>query len=101
MAASQNAIGGMGSAGAPQGGGSDVIPLSAPSDRPDEPGQSGASMGPGLSPQSLGLQDPNAQLSQEDMQRISAMMPMLEYMSNLPGAMPSTRQLVRRLKSAL
>lgn len=81
--------------------GEPIIPLNAPTNRPDESGQSGAAMGPGLGPESLGLVNPSQQLEQADVDKIKSALPMLEYMSNLPGAMPSTRQLVRRLKGAI
>jgi hypothetical protein len=93
--------GGAPGGGAPTDADAPIVPLDAPTQRPDEPGQSGASLGPGLGPESLGLVDPSQQLEQADVDRIRNVLPMLEYMSNLPGAMPSTRQLVRRLKGAI
>lgn len=87
--------------GGPQDASAELIPFGAPTQRPDESGQSGATLGPGLGPESLGIQDPAQALNQEDLEKIADMLPLLEYMANRPGAMPSTRQLVRRLKSTI
>lgn len=78
-----------------------LTPFSDPTQRPDEPGQSGASMGPGMGPEALGLSDPAKALDDQDIARLTDMLPFLEFMANQPGAMPSTRQLVRRIKSSL
>lgn len=106
----QEAQGGAPMAGAPpsggappQGGGTpvEVTPFGAPSAKPDEPVTHGADggAGPGLS--SLGLQDPNQQLTQEDMAQLRAYLPYLEWMASLPNAAPGTRTYVRRIKGLL
>lgn len=88
----------------PTGAGEDgppIVPFGAPTQYPDQPGQSGASMGPGFGPEALGLANPAVQLEEADLEKIRDLLPFLEYTSNLPGAMPSTRALVRRLKAVM
>lgn len=97
--------GGPPSASPPQGeGGSppvEVTPFGAPSARPDEPVTHGADSGPGPGLDSLGLQDPNEQLTKEDMAQLEAYLPYLEWMASLPNAAPGTRSYVRRIKGML
>jgi hypothetical protein len=77
-----------------------VTPFGAPSQRPDEPVTSGAPLGPGPGPESLGLPS-SPQLLQQDAQSLAHAVSVWEYLSNLPGASLSTRAVVMRLKSML
>lgn len=77
-----------------------VTPFGAPSSRPGEPVTSGASVGAGPGPESLGLPTPT-QLLQQDAQSLAYAVSIWEHLSNLPGASPSTRAVVQRLKSML
>lgn len=74
-----------------------VVPSSAPSNRPGEPVTSGAAMGPGPGTASLGLNP--AQVEKQDMGKIAINMPVFEYMANMNDALPSTRLLVNLLKA--
>lgn len=107
----QEAQGGAPMAGPPPAGGPppgqggappvEVTPFGAPSARPDEPVTHGADAGAGPGLASLGLQDPNQQLTQEDLAQIEAYLPYLEWMASLPNAQPGTRAYVRRIKGLL
>lgn len=75
-----------------------VVPLSAPSGRPNEPVTSGAAMGAGPGPSALGGQP--AQVASQDMGKISQALPLFEMMANMNDALPSTRLFVNLLKGA-
>jgi len=81
------------------GGGSTPPPLTpfdAPSARPDEPVTAGAAAGPGPGPAAAGIQ---TDLAAADYQNMKALIPGLELIANQPQANPSTRALLRHLKS--
>jgi hypothetical protein len=75
-----------------------LIPLNAPSNRPDEPVTHGADMGPGGSSAVLGLPN-NAALMNQDVQNMSKYIPYLESIANQPESSNAVRLLVRYLKS--
>lgn len=75
-----------------------VVPLNAPSSRPNEPVTHGADMGPGGSSSVLGLPN-NAALMNQDVQNMAKYIPSLEYIANQPEASNSIRLLVKYLKS--
>jgi hypothetical protein len=79
----------------------EVTPFGAPSANPDQPVTHGADSGPGPGLASLGLQDPNQQLTQQDLAQLRAYLPYLEWMASLPNAAPGTRTYVRRIKGLL
>ncbi len=85
------------SAGGGMQGPMSVTPFGAPTQFPDQPISTGAPFGDGPGVDSLGLttQD-NA--ADEDRKALVAYLPVLEYMANLPTAMPSMRVLVRKIK---
>lgn len=74
-----------------------LIPLDAPSARPDEPVTAGADAGEGPDSSSLGIPSED----QGDLQALLQYLPVLEFMSNQPNAAPSTRAMIRRIKSAI
>jgi hypothetical protein len=74
-----------------------VVPFSAPSGRPSEPVTSGAALGAGPGPESLGIAP--QQVEQKDMQDLAANMPIYEFLANLPNASPSARLLVNLLRA--
>lgn len=76
---------------------SQVIPLEADSARPDEPVTAGADAGAGPDSSALGI--PSEE--QGDLQHIVKDLPMLEWYSNQPGASPSFKAWVRRIKASL
>lgn len=88
---------GGGGGGAP----TDVIPFGAPSQNPNQPVTSGAPLGPGPGPSSLGLPDSAYDFQRQDLRSVANALPMLEYLANLPGSAPSTRAAVRMMKSIL
>lgn len=89
------------SSGGPAPGGApvDVTPLGAASQRPDEPVTAGAPMGAGVGPEAMGLIPQDQRLKQADLDRLKASIPYFEWMASLPGASPSTRAFVRKLKA--
>lgn len=74
-----------------------LTPLDAPSARPGEAVTSGADAGAGPGSESLGIPSEDA----GDLQSILAYLPVLEFMANQPSASPSTRALIRRIKSQI
>jgi hypothetical protein len=86
--------------GAPmQGGGSappPPVPFDGDTQRPDEPVTAGAAAGPGPGPAAAGIQP---DLAQDDYNNMKSLIPGLELIANQPQANPSTRALLRHLKS--
>lgn len=74
-----------------------VVPFSAPSNRPAEPVTAGASLGAGPGTEALGIQPQQAE--QQDMAKLAQNMPMYEFLANLPNASPSARLLVNLLRA--
>jgi hypothetical protein len=75
-----------------------VVPFSAPTNRPSEPVTSGASLGPGPGTQALGINPQQAE--QQDMGQLARNMPVYEFLANLPNASPSARLLVNLLRAS-
>lgn len=73
-----------------------VVPLSAPSGRPEEPVTSGAAVGAGPGPEAIASQP--QQVAQQDIGKLSQSLPFFEMMANMPDANPSTRLLVNMVK---
>jgi hypothetical protein len=69
-----------------------VIPFSAPTQRPNEPVTSGAALGPGPGPTSP--QKASMAAAQSDMGKIQQAMPYFQMLANMPDANPSTRMLI-------
>lgn len=90
--------GGGGMSGAPTAAPVPVTPFGAPSARPGEPVTAGAALGAGPGVESLGLMDDKA-FQEQDRQKLVAYLPVLEFLANRPDAMPSLRQLVRKVKA--
>lgn len=75
-----------------------VVPASAPTNRPNEPVTSGASLGAGPGVSAIG-QNPS-QVEQSDIQsNLAKNMPLLTMLANLPDASPSARLMVNLLSS--
>jgi len=74
-----------------------VVPSSAPSTRPGEPVTSGASLGAGPGPASLGINP--SQVEKQDMSKLAVSMPLMEYLANMQDALPSTRLMVNLIKA--
>lgn len=89
------AAGGAGGAGPDL---SQLIPLDAPSMRPDQPLTAGISGGPGAGPSVANNPTP---LSEDQARRLRSYLPVLVAMASQPDADPNTRQFVRQLRAAL
>lgn len=76
-----------------------IVPLSAPTQRPDEPVTAGSPMGPGPGPEAMGID--TRSLEQKDAHALAGLLPLLEFMANQPGAAPSSRVLVRQIRANL
>lgn len=84
----------------PGGGGGapvSVTPFGAPTNQPGTPVTAGAALGAGPGTEALGLPDQPS----DDMQRLLAYLPVLEFMANQPGASSASRNLVRELKGRM
>lgn len=79
-----------------QGGTPNVVPFSAPTNRPGEPVTSGASRGAGPGPESLNLPP---SVNKQDFLALRPALPALQLLANLPGASPGSKQFVRYLQS--
>ena len=79
---------------------SPLIPLDAPSNRPDEPVTHGADMGPGGSSSVLNIPTDTAMMDQ-DIQNMAKYVPYLQSIANQPDSSNSMRLLVRYLKSQI
>ena len=75
------------------------VPLGAPSSRPNEPVQAGLSLGPGVGPEAIPALAP--ELPDPDIANFAPYISGLEELANLPNASSATRNLVRRLRSAI
>lgn len=73
-----------------------LVPLNAPTQRPNEPVTSGANGGPGPDQSSLGL--PNQ--PQQDMQQLQGYLPVLQFVANQPNSSWAARNLVRAIKAS-
>lgn len=101
MAAPMNGdIGGaMPAGGAPMGPDpSQLIPLGAESQRPDEPITAGMSGGPGAGP---AVPNRPSTLTPDQAERLRAYLPVLITLASRDDADPNTRQLVRQLRAEL
>ena len=89
-------------ASTPAAGGVDpsgLVPLDAPTGRPDEPVTAGAPVGPGVGPEAIGL-GPGAE-KVADMQQLRAYLPAMIAQANNPNSTRAFRQFVRRLRSEM
>lgn len=76
-----------------------ITPFNAPTAYPGQPISAGAPFGAGVGPEALGL--PNEKdLQNQDRQNLVEYLPVLEFIANLPTAMPSLRAQVRKIKAA-
>lgn len=73
-----------------------IVPFSAESQRPFEPVTAGAAAGLGPGPEALGISP--AQVAQQDVSKLSAYLPILEFVANLPTSSPGSRLFVNYLK---
>lgn len=88
------------SSAAMQGGGGEqpppnVVPIDAPSQRPDEPVTAGAALGPGVGPEAVGILDDEA----GTIEQLRPLLRSMETIANLPNSTPQFRSFVRKLKA--
>jgi hypothetical protein len=88
---------------APMAGGPDLsklVPMGAPTQRPQEDIMAGMSGGPGPGPS---LPPPPAQggVDPQDAERLRAALPVLILLASTPDASPATKQYVRQLRGEL
>jgi hypothetical protein len=76
-----------------------VTPLTAPTERPEEPVTAGAPAGPGPGPEALGISEDIKQQSQLDAMQLASYLPSLEQTARIPGTPPSFIRFVRYLRS--
>jgi hypothetical protein len=80
-------------AGGTGGSPSPVVPFNAPTQNPGEPVTSGAALGPGPGPESLGIGSP-VQANWQNARDV------VQSMAANPGASPALQQLAERIKGA-
>lgn len=78
--------------------GPQVIPLDAPTQRPDEPVTAGVPSGPGVGPEAIGVGLSNRDQSKVDARQIARYLPSLERMANRPGVPPSFVRFVKYVR---
>lgn len=77
----------------------EVTPFGAPTNAPGVPVTNGSPLGPGAGSAALGLPT-DQDLQNQDRRALVEYLPVLEYLANMPTAMPSLRQAVRKIKAA-
>lgn len=76
-----------------------VTPLTAPTERPNEPITAGAPIGPGPGPEAMGMAMGMKGQSSIDAKSLGAYLPSLERTASMPGTPPSFIRFVRYLRS--
>lgn len=71
------------------------VPLNAPTQRPDEPVTAGAALGPGASPEAVGILGDE----QGTIEQLRPLLRSLESIANLPSSNPQFRNFVRKLRA--
>lgn len=79
--------------------GQQIVPLDAPTQRPDEPVTTGIDMGPGAGSEVMYANDKT--LATEDRQRMLTALPTLSLLAESPSASNAFRNYVRYLRSVL
>lgn len=78
-----------------------IVPLNAPTQRPDEPVTAGADAGPGPGMASLGLGQRDMAADQEFTAAIASYMPALLHIASRPTTSPETRNVIRQLREMM
>lgn len=76
----------------------EVTPLTAPTQRPDEPVTAGVPSGPGVGPEAIGVGLSNRDQSKVDTRQIAQYLPALERMANQPGVPTSFVRFVKYVR---
>lgn len=90
--------GGARMAQAPQPQTPQIVPLSAPSQRPNEPVSAGYSTGPGAGPSALGLEK-FSDIQKADFKRLAEYMPIMEHYVNSGASTGTMKAFMRFLRS--
>lgn len=77
---------------------SNIVPMGAPTQNPNQPIQAGLPMGPGAG-STMAPQQPS--LSPEDAKRLQAYIPTLVLLASQEDSSPATKQFVRQLRAEL
>lgn len=78
-----------------------IVPLNAPSQRPDEPVTAGADAGPGPGMASMGLGQRDIAADQEFSASMASYMPALMRIAARPNTSPETRNVIRQLREMM
>jgi hypothetical protein len=78
-----------------------IVPLNAPTQRPNEPVTSGANAGPGPDMSSLGLDNQDIQADSNFKAAIASYMPVLMQVASRSNTSPETRNVIRQLRDML
>jgi hypothetical protein len=76
----------------------DVVPLTAPTRRPDEPVTAGVDVGPGAGREILGLKTPT-DVTLEDLNKLSKYMPLMMQYADSPQSSGTMKAFVKYLRS--
>jgi hypothetical protein len=79
--------------------GQDVVPLSAPTNYPDEPVTAGINMGPGAGSEVMSTPMMLQAQNSEDVAKLMALLPVYQQISESPNASNATRNFYRWLRS--
>lgn len=78
-----------------------IVPLNAPTQRPNEPVTAGANAGPGPDMSSLGLGQQDIQADENFKAAIASYMPVLSFIASRPNTSPETRSVIKQLRGLL
>lgn len=78
-----------------------IVPLNAPSQRPEEPVTAGANAGPGPDMSSLGLGQKDVSASDSFRASLAAYMPVLMQVASRSDTSPETRNVIRQLREMM
>lgn len=78
-----------------------IVPLNAPSQRPNEPVTAGANAGPGPDMSALGLGAKDAAADNEFKSAIASYMPVLMHVASRSTTSPETRNIIRQLREMI
>lgn len=78
-----------------------IVPLNAPSQRPNEPVTAGADAGPGPGMSSLGLGAKDVAANTESRAIMASYVPALLNIAAQPGTSPETRNIIRQLREMI
>lgn len=83
------------------GGGGGIIPLTAPSMRPNEPVTNGAELGAGAGLEALGIEAARQEQDRAFAAQIAQYMPVLMQVAASPNTSSETRDVIRQLRNLL